>query len=108
MVLRTLCTPAYIYLVVSLIAFFIIMIQNKYNSNTYCMGNYTCDVTNIYLIFILKLVYIMIWTWILNMICRSGAPIFSWILLLFPLLFMFMFIIMFFTYNSATIPTTLT
>ena len=106
--LRSLCTPAYIYLVISLLAFFIIMIQNNYNSNTYCMGNYTCNTTNIYLIFVVKLIYIMVWTWILNLICRAGAPILSWILLLFPLLFMFIFIIMFFTYNSASIPTTLT
>lgn len=108
MVLRNLCTPAYIYLVISLIAFFIIMIQNNHNSNTYCMGNYSCETSNIYMIFIIKLVYIMIWTWILNLICRAGAPILSWILLLFPLLFMFMFIIMFFTYNASSIPTTYT
>ena len=103
--LRNLCTPASIYLVISLIAFFIIMIQNQYNSTTYCMGNYTCEVSNITLIFIVKLLYILIWTWILNLICKVGSPVFAWILLLFPLVLMFMFISMFFTYNSASIPT---
>jgi len=108
MALRNLCTPAYIYLVISLFAFFIIMIQNAYNSNTYCMGNYSCDTNNLYLIFFVKLIYIMVWTWILNLICNAGAPILSWILLLFPLLFMFIFITMFLTYNTYNIPTIFT
>lgn len=103
--LRNLCTPAYIYLVISLIAFFIIMMQNQYNSTSYCMGNYSCEVSNITLIFVVKLIYIVLWTVILNLICKAGAPLLSWILLLFPLLFMFIFIAMFFTYNAGNIST---
>lgn len=106
--IKNLCTPAYIYLVISLIAFFIIMMQNQYNSTSYCMGNYSCEVSNIVLIFVVKLIYIILWTTILNYICIAGAPIFAWVLLLFPILFMFIFIAMFFTYNAGIIPTKFT
>jgi len=106
--LRNLCTPALIYLVISLIALFIILIQNQYNSTTYCMGNYSCEVTNIGVIFLVKLIYIFLWTIILNLICKAGAPIFSWILLLFPIILMFIFIAMLYTNNAASIPSSLT
>lgn len=102
--LRNLCTPAYIYLVISLIALFIILYQNQYNSKTYCMGNYSCEVSSVGLIFVVKLIYILLWTWILNLICMAGSPIFSWILLIFPFVLMFIFIIMFFMYSSTNIP----
>jgi hypothetical protein len=106
--LRNLCTPSYVYLVISLFALFIMLIQNMYNSDTYCMGNYTCKVSNLYLIFIVKLVYILIWTWVLNLICKAGAPVVSWILVLFPLILMFIFISMFFVFQTANIPVSLT
>lgn len=102
--LRNLCTPAHIYLVISLIALTIILLQNRYNSTTYCMGNYSCEVSSIALIFVVKIIYILIWTYILNFICSSGAPMISWILLLFPFLLMFIFIVMFLTNSSSNIP----
>ena len=93
--LRKLCTPAYLYLVISVFSVIIIMLQNGSNSNTYCMGNYSCQVPNIYLIFVVKLIYILFWTWILNLLCKSGYPGVSWVLLLFPFILMFIFIIAF-------------
>ena len=93
--LRKLCTPAYLYLVVSVFSIIIIMLQNGSNSNTYCMGNYSCQVPNIYLIFVIKLLYVLFWTWILNLLCKSGYPGVSWALFLFPFILMFIFIIAF-------------
>jgi hypothetical protein len=93
--LRKLCTPAYLYLVISIFSIIVIMLQNGSNSNTYCMGNYSCQVSNIYLIFVIKLVYVLFWTWILNFLCKSGYPGVSWVLLLFPFVLMFIFIIAF-------------
>ena len=48
--LRNLCTPAYIYLVISVIAIVVGIIQNMGNASTYCMGNYSCEVSNLFLI----------------------------------------------------------
>ena len=93
--LRKLCTPAYLYLVISVFSIIIIMLQNGSNSNTYCMGNYSCQVQNIYLIFVVKFIYVLFWTWILNLLCKAGYPGVSWLLLLFPFILMFIVIIAF-------------
>jgi len=102
--LRKLCTPAYIYLVISMFSIIIIMLQNTSNSNTYCMGYYTCQVPNIFLIFAIKLIYVLFWTWILNLICKAGLPGVSWALLLFPYILMFIFIVIFMMSSAGDIP----
>lgn len=87
--LRKLCTPAYVYLVISVIFIIIAAIQNYGNINVYCLGSYSCDVSSTLLIFIIKLLYVLFWTWILNLICRAGYSGVSWFLLLLPILLVF-------------------
>jgi len=86
---RNLCTPSYVYLVVSLIALVFMAIQNYGNVNMYCLGPYSCVVSSTFLLFIIKLIYILFWTWILNLICKAGATPVSWFLVLFPFLLFF-------------------
>ena len=50
--LKNLCTPAYVYLVVSLITVFIMLMQNLGGSNVYCLGMYQCENVSIALIFL--------------------------------------------------------
>ena len=38
--LRNLCTPAYVYLVISTIALLVMSYQNMGNANIYCLGDY--------------------------------------------------------------------
>jgi len=90
--LKNLCTPSYVYLVVSMIALFIMVIQNYGNVNTYCVGSFTCSVSSTVLIFVIKALYILFWTWILNLICKSGAQSIAWFLVLFPFILFFIFI----------------
>lgn len=90
--LRKLCTPAYVYLVVSLIAILIIFLQNIGNMNVYCLGTYDCSVYSTPIIFLIKVIYVLFWTWILNLICRAGATNFAWFLVLFPFILMFVLI----------------
>ena len=89
---KNLCPPALLYLVISLIMVFIIAFYNYGNEHLYCVGYYSCPVSSIYLIFVLKLIYIIFWTWILNLICKAGVPIISWLLVLAPLLLFFVLI----------------
>ena len=86
---KGLCTPAILYLVISLITIFIIAFFNFGNQNVYCIGYYSCPVSNVYLIFLVKIIYIIFWTWILNLICREGYPIISWLLVVIPILMFF-------------------
>ena len=90
--LRKLCTPAYVYLVVSLIAILIIFLQNIGNMNVYCLGTYDCSVYSTPIIFLIKVIYVLFWTWILNLMCRAGATNFAWFLVLFPFILMFVLI----------------
>tara|TARA_Y100000361_G_C11161886_1_gene348032 strand:+ start:2452 stop:2775 length:324 start_codon:yes stop_codon:yes gene_type:complete len=87
--LKNLCDPAYVYLVISVIGLIISSIQNFGNVNTYCLGSYSCDVTNTSIIFVIKVLYILFWTWLLNIICKGGAPTFAWLLVLFPFVLLF-------------------
>ena len=87
--LRNLCTPSYVYLVISMIALFIMLFQNIGNANLYCLGSYSCSVGSTTLIFVIKILYILFWTWILNLICRAGATNIAWFLVLFPFILMF-------------------
>jgi hypothetical protein len=90
--LRNLCSPAYVYLVISVIALIVMVFQNIGNANMYCLGSYSCSVTNTTLVFLIKVVYIVFWTWILNLICRAGATNLAWFLVLLPFLLMFVFL----------------
>lgn len=89
---KNLCAPAMFYLVVSLITIGIIATQNFGSERMYCLGYYSCPVSSVYLIFIIKLIYVVFWTWILNLICRAGVPIISWLLVLIPILLFFVLI----------------
>ena len=90
--LKNLCTPSYVYLVFSMIALFVIAIQNIGNSDRYCVGYYSCNVSSTILIFTMKLMYILFWTWILNLICNAGSPGIAWFLVLLPLIVFFLLI----------------
>ena len=90
--LKNLCPPSLFYLVFSLATLIVMAFMNFGNEKVYCIGYYSCDVSSVYLIFILKLIYVIFWTWILNLICGAGAPTLSWLLVLFPILLLFVLI----------------
>jgi len=83
---RKLCTPAYIYLVISVFALVAMMVQNAGNTNKFCLGEFECNVTNTTLILFAQGIYIIFWTFILNAICNSGYKSVSWFLVLLPFL----------------------
>jgi hypothetical protein len=94
--LRNLCTPAVIYLAISMMLLVVMYIQNRNNINVYCLGAYECDVTNVTAIFIVKFIYILFWTWILNLICNSGWTSIAWLLLLLPVIMFFLLVALLF------------
>jgi len=90
--LKELCTPALIYFIISIIGLVIVLIQNLGNSNSYNVGSFSCRVPNTTIVFIVKLIYILFWTWVLNLICRDGHSTISWLLILFPFILLFVII----------------
>jgi hypothetical protein len=87
--LKELCTPAMIYFVISVIALVMVLLQNLGNQNSYNVGSFSCRVPNTALVFIIKLIYILFWTWVLNLICKDGHTSISWLLVLLPWIMLF-------------------
>ena len=90
--LKELCTPAMIYFVISMIALIMVLFQNLGNSNSYNVGSFSCRVPNTALVFIAKLMYVLFWTYILNLICKDGHTSLSWLLVLRPWILLFVMI----------------
>jgi len=82
--LKNLCTPAHLYLVLSVIGLIVIAFQNYGNVDKYCIGYMSCDVPSTTLV--------LFWTWILNLICDAGVPSVSWFLVLFPIILSFVLV----------------
>ena len=87
--LKSLCTPAYFYFVISVIALVVVLFQNLGNSNVYSLGSFTAKVPSTTMVFIVKFIYILFWTWILNLICRDGHSGIAWFLVLLPFILFF-------------------
>jgi len=72
MKISNLCTPAMIYFVISIIY----LIINSF--------------TNFNIMFIIvKLFFIMLWSWFLNFLCKNGLTIISWLLIVLPFFILF-------------------
>ena len=90
--LKQLCTPSLLYFIISIIALVLVLLQNLGNTNSYHVGSFSCRVPNTALIFIIKFIYILFWTYVLNLICRDGHVGLSWLLVLLPWVFMLVII----------------
>ena len=76
-----LCLPSKIYLVLSLFSIILALFLSIYNL-TYC---------------IIKLFFAILWTWILNLICKSGYTMVAWFILLLPII-LFLGLVFFYTF----------
>jgi hypothetical protein len=94
--LKDICPPAQFYFIISIVSLVIMGYQNIGNSTLYCIGDYNCDVPNTGMVFVIKLLYVVFWTWLLNVICRGGASWFAWLIVLLPILLLFIMVSMMF------------
>jgi hypothetical protein len=84
--IKKLCQPAYVYLVISMISIAILIYQNIGNTNEYCVGNFSCQVSSTVNVFIVKTLYVIFWTFVLHSICKAGYKKVSWFLVLVPII----------------------
>lgn len=87
--MKSLCTPAMLYFVLSIIGLVISIIQNFGNKNIYKLGIFSTQVSSTILVFIVKIIYILFWTWVLNLICKDGHSGIAWFLVLVPFILLF-------------------
>ena len=90
--INQLCTPSCIYFIISILGLAMLAIQNLGNKQLYSLGSFSCRVPSTIAVFLIKLVYILFWTWILNLMCKDGHINIAWFLVLLP--FILMFVIM--------------
>ena len=87
--LKELCTPAAIYFIISVLSLLVVLFQNLGNTNSYNVGNFSCRVPNTLFVFIVQFIYIVFWTYVLNLICKDGHIGVSWLLVLLPWILLF-------------------
>lgn len=88
-----LCNPSKYYLIISLLILMIIAFHEQYNFSIICIND-NCNKKNTKWIIPIKILYILFWTFILNVLCMYGYESISWILLLFPYVLFFIFYLM--------------
>ena len=86
--IKNMCTPAFVYLVISSMSLFLLIIQNYQNTDVFCVGNFQCNVESTATILIIQSLYILLWSYILNLICKHNKML-SWILVLLPFILFF-------------------
>lgn len=92
--LKELCSPALLYFLISIIGLIIVALQNlTSNMNTLQLAGMHMRVPNLLLLFVAKLIYILFWTWVLNLICKDGHSGISWLLVLVPFFLMFLVVV---------------
>jgi hypothetical protein len=84
--LSNLCTPAKLYFIISLILLAVSLYYDltRNEKDKICLGKINCKVESKPVFYILNILFILLWAFILNMLCRFGWSKLSWFLFLFP------------------------
>jgi len=86
--IKSLCTPAYIYFIIAMLGLLMTILKNLMRKNR----DHFFSIRSL-IIYILKFVFILFVSWILNSLCKSGYSSISWIILLLPFIILFAFMI---------------
>jgi hypothetical protein len=92
--IKGLCKPAKFYLYLSIAGIVMSLIQNmrKFDNSNYKCGSFSVNVPSVMLIFVFKIVYVMFWTYVLNLLCKDNNVRLAWLLVLFPIILLFVII----------------
>lgn len=83
-----LCQPAKFYLVMSIVYYILILLQNIGSPDRFYLGSYSCSHSNPGILLLINGLFILLWTWLLNLICGINKTI-SWIIVFFPIFVLF-------------------
>ena len=67
--IKSLCSPAYIYFMLTALTLTLMAIQNFGQNSVYCVGCLSCNVSSVISIFLSKALYVIFWTFLLNKLC---------------------------------------
>ena len=82
------CTPAKVYLGISLVSVIVVIIQNLLNPNhnELCIGVHKCTMSHKVVVLVFKIIYMLFWAWLLNFLCKKGLTKLAWFILVIPFL----------------------
>jgi hypothetical protein len=90
--MKNLCSPSMIYFAISAFALAILGIQNlNGDDNTLCVGTYKCTIASKTMVLVLNAIYVLFWTFVLDLFCKAGYKELSWFIILIPILLIFVF-----------------
>jgi hypothetical protein len=92
--LKDLCTPALVYFVISMIGLVASAWENMGRRDMYILGGMKRRVPSTALVFLVQVVYVLFWTWVLNLICKDGHTGVSWFLVLIPFILLFAIVLL--------------
>jgi hypothetical protein len=80
------CTPAKLYFIISLILLVISLYYDitRNDKDKICLGKLSCKLENKPVFYLLNVLFILLWAFVLNLLCRFGWSKLSWFLFLFP------------------------
>ncbi len=87
--LYSLSLPAKIYLVISIITMLAMLYHNRSYNDVFCLGSYDCNIGNKSYLFFINIIYIIFWSWLLNIIYANGHIQMAWGLVLLPFVLFF-------------------
>ena len=91
--IQKLCKPAQVYFIISVISFLAMLMQNCSDGSSYNIGTFSAESPcHPATFFIMKAIYILAWTYGLNLLCKNGLKTVSWAIVLLPVLGMFLII----------------
>jgi len=80
---KSICLPSKVYFVLSFAGILLSLISPA------VFGGVS------FLVHLIHIGYVVFWTWILDLICKAGYSTISWILVFFPFIVIFMFVVLF-------------
>ena len=90
---QKLCQPAQVYFIISVVSFLAMLMQNCNDGSSYTVGTFSAESPcHPATFFIMKAIYILAWTYGLNLLCKNGLKTVSWAIVLLPVLGMFLMI----------------
>ena len=101
--LKKMCKPATVYFILSVVTLIVMILSNIGNRRTFCMGEFECPVDNLFLIYLIKLGYILFTTIVLDSLCKNGYASISWFLVFFPLLAYFVSLGLYMVYRNSMV-----
>lgn len=88
-----LCPPAQAYLGLSLVGMFFFFFTAYDASQQFCDKSIGCNIGNTSFMMVVKLLFVLLYTWMLNLLCNRVSPWASWVLVLLPFVYVALYML---------------